>query len=370
MNKELLEEQLSRSLSYLEQDQKNINLILSISAHYRDLGDFSKAEEYLEKASALSGQVYWNQKGLIDLADNRIESALDSFRLAYEKEESPEHRYNLAYCLHLHQQFEEALDILKPGGFYEAELLKAKLLHHLGRLVEATFILETLHKLDRSKDEPLGLLALIYFDNNQPDLALFYAKKALALNNKNYDARLVKALLNINESSIEEIQFLVNIQPKNCRTWFALGVINMQKMQFSQALEAFLKAIDLWPEFYDSWISAAWCYLFQNNVDKAEEAYENAIHISEELGEAWAGKSLVLALNSQIEEAKIFLQKAKEKEPNCLLVQISEVILLNALDPKLASEQLQKKLPKTSMTIQEILTQALNQIGLESTTIH
>ena len=371
-----LHEKLQRYLSYLAQDKNNVNLLLSASDCYRLLRDWGSAQRYLDEAQQIAGQPFLTHQGFLHMDSNQMQLAEEAFTQALTHNETPVNRYNLSFCLYQNQNFEEALLVVSSSENNEtlpmSALLKAKLLHHLQRINEAITVLTQLLTHHDSNAEAAGLLALLYVDTNNEELARLLSNKALAINPDNYDGQLVRVLLKTlnDEVTLTEIESLLAIKPKDGRLLFALGTTQMRYMNFPAAEQAFLQTTQIWPFFYENWISYGWCHLLQNNLDKAERAYRQAVSIDANSADGWGGLALVSALRLHLTQAKKWLEKAYELDSTCFLAAITRIILANHSDPEQAAKWLHTTLPGVSAEISKIISRAIRTLKVEEKVVH
>ena len=375
MNTQQQQEKLQRHLGYLEQDNNNVTLLLAISDLYRQLRDGNGAQRYLDEAKRLSTQPFWAHQGLLHLDLKQIDPAKYALTQALIEEDTPTNRYQLAFCLYLNRDFNDALAVLNAPDnplSNSAILLKAKILHHLQQADEAIVILEQLIITQNSDAETLGLLALLHFDNNSIDRAEFLSTQALAINAADSNGQLVRILLKTlgNDVTIEEIESLLTIMPEESRLWFALGTTEMRDMNFSAAEIAFAKATQIGPEFYDGWISLGWCHLLQDNLDKAETTYQQAVKIDADDADGWGGLALVNALRGNSTEAKQWLEKTRPSDSECFLAAVTQIIIANQENPNQAVRHLHTALPDLPAEVNQILTAAILNINDGGTTFN
>lgn len=264
----MLQQQLDRYLGYLAQDRENINLLLNISDAYRVLNDFERSKHYLDQAKE-----YINQPE--DLA------------------------------------------------FHEARLL-----HHVGELDQAILLLEQSIK----NPETLGLLALLHFDNNSIEKAELTSNEALTLQPTQSNGLLVQLLIKAlnHEVTIHEVQDLLESQPNESRLWYVLGTTQLNQLNCLAAEEAFLKATNIHPEFYDCWICLGWCYLLQDNLNAAEAIYQNALNLDPEQAEGYAGLAIVNILQNKITEGESYLKQAENIDPNNFYVDFARKLIFDS----------------------------------------
>ncbi|MDI9817543.1 MULTISPECIES: tetratricopeptide repeat protein [unclassified Legionella] len=369
MEKSQLQDQLNRYLNFLKQDKNNLNLLLSISGCYRDLGEIKDAQEYLDAAKKIDLESCLIPQGLLDLKAGNFIRAKELFTQMLSQQDTPLLRYYLALSLYLNREFPQATEVLTPlaeeAFFHEARLLMAKLLHNQQRTEEAIVLLEPLADTATEDAEITGLLALLYYDNGDQEHAEMMVKRTLKINPDNYSGQLVQILLQLasGETPIEAIDKLLLVNPNDCRLLFALGTTHLRNLQFSDAQQAFTKANELWPKFYDSWISLGWCQLFQDNIAGAEHSYQQAVTIAEEIAAGWGGLALVNALRMDLVEAEQLIKHARKLDPDCFLSNVAEIICANYLQSEEAKKQFDRIFPQAADQINAAITALLAEQG-------
>lgn len=361
MSNQQVHEQLTRHLSFLAQDENNLTLLVKISDLYLELDDLDSAQEYLNKASALDRIACLGHQGLLHLNQGQFAQAKEYFIEALNHEETPALRYNLGFTHFIASDLENAAQVLSPlikGEHHpEAKLLMARILHGQGDLEQARDLINDVLAHDADDSEALGLLALVYFDLDEIERAAQASARALALNPDNYDAQLIDALsrLTTQETSVEELEKLLQLNPDDCRLWFALGNVHMSQGALDLAEHSLRKAIEIYPEFYDAYIALGWCLLLLDNVDDALIIYQAAAGIVPELADSWGGLALVAALNEDFLNAERLIQKSKDLNSDCFLAEIAESIYFNHKNPLKAKEHLVNALKNTKVPASEKL---------------
>lgn len=238
-------------------------------------------------------------------------------------------------------------DTNNPHLLLTTGLLKAEILHHTHHLSEAIELLEALLLDYQSCAEITGLLSLLYFDNQNTVKAESYSKQTLLIDPTNYEAKLVRLLLQTleNNASADEINALIQKEPLDSRLWFILGSTQMRDMNIAAAEHAFMQATTIAPNFYDSWICSGWCYLLQNNLDKATHAYQQARHLDSEAAEGWGGSAIIHALQHQMPEAQRDLEKTESLDSTCFLAKITRLIMANHSSQEAAAAQFHLTFP-------------------------
>jgi tetratricopeptide (TPR) repeat protein len=373
MNPEHVQDKLTRHLNFLAQDEGNANLLVEINSMYQELNDFESAQAYLDKAKVLAPEACLGYQGLLYLNQGQLDQAKICFLESLDYEDTAALRYNLGFCYFMTYEFKEALNILAPladdDSLPETKLLIARILHRQGDLEEAIEWVKKILAIQPKHAEALGLLAMLYFDLNEDQLAQQMALTALESDPTNYDGRSVDILMRLltQQTHAEEILNLLDINPDDCRMWFALGNTYMVQGELPKAEEALQKAVNLHPDFYDCFTVLAWCQLLNNQIDKAQHNYQTATIIAQELSDAWSGLALVHVLKEEFSESEQLIIKARDLNPECFLASIADTINFNHKNPAKAKEHLLKALQNTNMPIGEKLAFILEDMKVGET---
>jgi tetratricopeptide (TPR) repeat protein len=371
MNHQQPQEQLHRYLSFLNEDKNNVKLLLDISYLYIELDDLANAQYYLDKAKTIDTKSCFAQQGLIHLKRQQLEEAIEHFQKALADNDTEELRYQLGFTYYVDNQLEHAWGALSTINETEytslAQLLMARILHQQNELDEAIDFLNEYIKNTPNDAEALALLSLLYFDNNNEPLAQELSQRALSLDSTLYDARLVNIMLRLmtQETSLDEIKQLIEVNPQDSRLWFALGSTYMIQGDFASALVHLKNTLKIHPEFYDCHIALAWCQLLSDEVESAHETYQNAISLVDDLADGWAGLAIIYALNTDLEKAEQLISKAHTLNTNCFLTQIADVIYLNHKNPEKAQQHLFATLTNQQTPVSEKLALVINELAVD-----
>ncbi len=368
MNNKAQQDKLEQHLSSLEQDQDNLSLLLQICNLYFERGDLDSAQHHLEKANAIDKQACLGHYGLLYLGQGNIAEAKTYFHKALLAEDNPVNRYNLGFTHFAEGDLDKALTVLSPileGDHYPlAELLIAKIAHQQEDLDKAISLVENILAQNPNDVEALGFLALLYFDVNDEKTAQEFSTQALVLDPENYDARLVRVMLGLitQETQIDEIEDLLDINSQDARLWFALGSTHMSAGAFEDAEHSFHKAIEIYPGFYDCHIALAWCQLLNNNLDAAQESYQNAIELVDDLADGWGGLALVYALREELPKAEQFIHKSQALSDECFMTEIAEIICQSYNNPNRGQKELVSTLKNEDIPISEKIAYVIEEV--------
>jgi tetratricopeptide (TPR) repeat protein len=364
---------LNNYLHLLQQDEDNLPLLIDIFHCYYEEGKLQLAKQYLDRASAINPELCFALQGRLHLDLQQIEEAIPFFTQAIEVIAHPANHYNLAYCYYLQEDFNKARAILhallEKGHFPEAYLLLARIEQEQDRIKEAILQISTLLSHEKDHPEATGLLAMLYFESYDYDLAEKTAFRALRLNPQNFDARLVKVLCQLpkQQNNLEEVQALLSLQPKDSRLWFALGSTYLSKTEFQYAEQAFKQALLLNPDFYDVWIAQGWTQLMVDNLEEAFYSYTQASNIQNNLSDAWGGLAIVYALQENFVKAHDMIEKANAINEDCFLSQIAQTIYFEHINPHQAQIHFRKAFGKNIKTMNQKLEQALLALDCQET---
>jgi len=359
---------LNRHLSFLAQDENNLALLVEISDLYLASGDLEAAQKFLHKANAIDRKACLAHQGLLYLHQGHFIKAKESFLEALEHTDTPALHFNLGFACFMNMDLEEAFDVLSAiideEYFSEARLLMARILHKQDDIEKALNLLENILADNPDNAEALGLLALLYFDLNNEELAYQTCTRALQLNPQNYDALIVKVLTGLvtQETSVEEIENLLQINPHNPHLWFALGTTHMHQGNFDLSESTLKKAVDIYPQFYDCHITLGWCQLLNNHPNAALKTYQTAAEIDANLADSWGGLALVYVLKEDFLKAEQFIEKANKINPDCFLTEIAQSIYFNHKNPVKAKKHLMKALKNSKVSVSEKLAFILEEM--------
>lgn len=360
--------QLERYLSFLQQDPKNHTLLLDISRSYLEQDELEQAQSYLDQAKKINPPACLALQGFIYVKHAQLAQARASFQEALRYEDTAEIRYYLGFILFLEQDLHAALEMLSTvdtSDYSEfACILKARILHQQGELVQAITLLEEHLQEYPNNAEAMGLLALIYFDTNEEQLAAQLSEKALALNPDLYEPQIVELMLRVAErqATSEEIQQLLKLYPQDSRLLFALGSVFMMEGSLEEAITYYQQTLELQPEFYDGHLALAWCYLLTDALHEAHEIYQNAVELSDHFADAWAGLAIIQAFNEDWEQTQLLIDKAQSLDAECFLIQIAKIMLLNHTDPNQAQSDLFKIVHDEHLPVSQKLALIINEL--------
>jgi tetratricopeptide (TPR) repeat protein len=276
---------LENAFRYLLQDPNNPKLLIDIAHGFRLQNKLTDALEYIQKAYAIDKVSSSPEYGIILIKLNQFESAINILENITHKNDTI--NYYLSYSYYRSGKFASALASLSnvnPKNLtLEAELLTAKIYHHLGQLDECINLLEKTIIKHPANISLLEALCLAKFDINHTKDAKSLAEKLLTIDTNNYHGKLISTLLHAENGqiSIKHLSELIAIEPNDSRTWFLLGAYHLNnKQNIKKARLAFLEAHRIHPEFFDNLLSLAICDLLELNLPSALKYTEHALSMA------------------------------------------------------------------------------------------
>lgn len=143
---------------------------------------------------------------------------------------------------------------------------------------EAIETFEKAIKLDSQNSENYNNIALCYMHNNEFNKALESINKAVELKPLSVDyianCAMIKRASGDNLNAIETYKKALSLNESNPKVLECLGSCYGQEKQYDIAIECFLKALEIDPEFLDAHVDLAYAYHLTGQWDKAWDEYE------------------------------------------------------------------------------------------------
>jgi adenylate cyclase len=138
--------------------------------------------------------------------------------------------------------------------------------------------------IDNSLDLPLVVLSQIYLFKRQHDQAIEYGEQSLALNSNNALSYAMLALVLYFSGRPEEATSLLSkafrLNPVAPFYYYHyLGHANLSMEKYTEAIQAYKKAINLNPDFIFPHVCLAACYIATGNDDEARKASAEVLKI-------------------------------------------------------------------------------------------
>lgn len=318
-----VEAKLKKYNAFLAEDPKNLNLLAEVIDLNIYLKNYNDAKSKIIDALSIEKDNPYFKLSLstIYLAEGDYTSSIEiTSTLINNNFTDPEIKFNHGYALALHGEYDEAKEFLLDlyNSEHQFQFLPATLirtLHHLGEIDEA-IVIANQHLQDYPNDDVvMGMLSLLYFDNDDFSNAQLYADKTLALSPNNLDALVTAGGTYIGDERINEASAVLTraakLQPDNGRIWVKIGLIDMLNQDLSTAQTNIHKALDCMPEHIGSWHVLGWIQIMQNDVNSAEASFNHALSLDRNFGETYGGLAIIEGLKGNWAAADEHTKKAK-----------------------------------------------------------
>jgi tetratricopeptide (TPR) repeat protein len=332
------QDRLNRLLAYIEHDAGNLALRKDAVREACDIGQWGTArklidtglESYPGEAGllALSGFVYLQAQRYGD-AEQALSAALArGFG-------NPEPRYNLAFAVFMQKRYPDALRILEAQPALAlmpmALMLRARCLHHLGRLAEAIVACRNHLDVNAEDADAHGLLALLFYDQQQSEDAKKHAESALRLNPRQREALLAAASMQTDlqeyEAARATFATLLRAHPDCGRAWLGMGMIKLINQQTDAARHDLELAATYMPEHIGTWHVLAWTHIMRGNVLSAGVAFDRALVLDRNFGETHGGLAVIACLEGREADACGSIKRALRLDPQGLAAQYARMLL-------------------------------------------
>jgi len=191
------------------------------------------------------------------------------------------------------------------GGTTEL-LTRAKYLHSKSNFDEALADLFLILKKDSTHLQAHHLLAEVYLETYQSQLALRTMERASKLYPDSIHTFLKLAeyqlILKQYDQSRESIGRVMQLDPQNADGLFLLGLNYKEQDEREKAIAAFQSAVEINPDLTDAWLILG-NYMEQINNSLAGQYYDNAVRVSPDNIAALHSKAFYLQNEDRIDEA-------------------------------------------------------------------
>ncbi len=317
-----LRSQLEKYAGYLTQDPENIHLICQVADLHLRLGEKDIARNILEselKKRPNDHALRFNLSN-VAMASSQFDEAVDLLDgLLSEGVTAPAVRYNYAYALAFKGDYETAKDqLLTIKGNEDvpkSSLLLGRMYHHLGDLENGIFSVTDYLKKHPEDNEASGVLSMMFLDDEKMDEAMKWAEVALETDSSQLEALVTAGTVSIARNEIENaqqyFQHAVESKPTSGRAWAGKGLTTMLDLDIPLAIENLKKAVQFMPTHIGTWHTLAWCYIVQEEFQKARECFDKSMEIDNRFGETYGGLAVVSILENKLDEVDGLITKAK-----------------------------------------------------------
>ena len=340
---------------FLEQDPNNLSLVGDAAAAAFEEHDLAGARALLERYEALAPlpPSLVNLRGLVAMGEDRFDDAATDFRrLIDEGHDAPGLRFNLAWCLAIAGSHEAVLDLLDEAviaAVPRAAALKVETLHHLGRLEEALALAANLIAL-YPEDQPLmAALAVAALDEERPDLAAEYARKA----GDTPEGLSTLGMLDLAGSDIDQalVRFdkALSVRPDDARSNLGKGLGLMAKGDLTAAAESLDRGAEGFGDHLGSWIAAGWAYFVQGDLATARARFELALALDDTFAETHGALAVLDVMTGEMAGARRRIEVALRLDRQCFSAALAKSMLLAGEGDTAKAEKVREMALNTSV---------------------
>jgi len=321
----------SRAVKY---DPANGGTFRNIALTYKNMGKYSEALGYIEKAIDIDGKSANNHvlKGNILFLMNRFSDAVKAYETAIDIEPSNATAlFNISQCYMKMGKDAQAIEYLKNAaeadkGGKIAYMSYAKLgLIALSVKDYATAELNLNRAIAISGTDPIDWynLGIAYLEQGKKDEALraFMKSESLAAENAAMLESLGEAYTSMNEfdRGIDIYEKLIKINARNVKVLSLLGDLYYQKGELEQALRFYRKITELEPageRARSAFINMGIIFDEAGRFEESIESYEHALTINDKDDVALYNLGLAYKHAGKPEKALSVWKKASEINPD------------------------------------------------------
>jgi len=336
----LSDTRLARLQSYAEQDPNNLQLLAELADAALDASQFSLARDAIDRALTLqpNDPFFRFRLSSVALAESKLDEALQiTEALLAEGFDDPAIRFNHAYALVLLNKYEEATPVLEwlfaeQAPFPNVVRLLIRSLHYQGQLDKAIDVAKAHLAAHPDDNQVVGMLSLLYFDNNDLPQAAQWSKKALESGYETIDALLAASGTALGAEEPERARQLseraIAKQPHNGRAWVNLGLVDMLNGNLPGAEESLAKAVHYMPGHIGSWIALGWAQLMQSKLDAAQRSFQTALELDDTFAESHSGLAAVAAMRGDMAAAEVSAKTARRLDSSAISSYYPELVKL------------------------------------------
>ena len=235
------------------------------------------------------------EKGFYYLENKKYDKAIEYLKKA---EEETKDDYNLYYGL---------------GNAYKK----------LGKVKEAIIYYEKAYKSAKSKEEifeAAGVIASLYYNQENPDLSIEFCKKALNNTQSTSDLIRIYSLFGLvytqkemYQEAIKYFNKVISFDNSNDFSHYGLGKVYLNQKEYQKAISEFKKAIDINPTYIKSHKFISIAYYELDDYERAIQHTEKALKLINDLPSTERNKEKAMILNNY---AWILLKAKDEKIKN------------------------------------------------------
>ncbi|MGI4847726.1 MAG: tetratricopeptide repeat protein, partial [Janthinobacterium lividum] len=201
----------------------------------------------------------------------------------------------------------------------DATAWAVRALHHDGQLGRATDIAQTHLQQHPDDTAVMGMLSLLYLDQDDLAAAAKFSAQTLATAPGNPDALLAggAAALAMEQTGTarELFERAAAGSPGNGRAILGLGMVAMLAQQLPLARTYLEQTVVLLPTHLGSWNALAWLQILAGELDAAQKTLEQAMTIDRNFAETHGAMAVVAVSRGELGQARRFAEIALRLQP-------------------------------------------------------
>lgn len=112
------------------------------------------------------------------------------------------------------------------------------------------------------------------------------------------------------------------------RAWSGLALLEFNELEFVQAEEHLITAVQFMPDHIGTWHLLAWVYILRNDSISARAALDKSYALDRNFGETHGGLAIVDVMDGLDDQARLGMRRALKLNPNGLSAHYAEMLLL------------------------------------------
>jgi Tfp pilus assembly protein PilF len=312
---------------YLARDPANAHLLADVFDAALSAGDLEAASRAVEAAerAGLDAAAWLHRRAHVAMAGGLWEEALDSLASLQGlagRDAAILHDTALVHlcagrpaaCRDTVASLLDAQDI-DEEMLARLQVLWLRAMHHLGLLAPALEWIEQQQAARRLQRPALGVAALVAIDLERFAQASAWADEAMRDPHPLPEALVSSAYVALARRQPDRaaalLQRAIALQPRDGRTWSALGLASMQAGDLAGARSQLERAVLTVPGHIGTWHALGWaCHLLGDRA-AARHAFARALELDRNFAESHAAMALMLLLEGDGDAAEHHLRVAE-----------------------------------------------------------